>query len=430
MSKAYLLLNGRVSTLHGRGASGLETKTVKNLPQRRHNKLAIPALLAFTALVLALALTTSAQAGIWNTTGSLHTARGGPAIFLDNGQVLVVGGSGNSMEYEWGVPLNSAELYNPATRLWSNTGFMHDARSEFTITRLLNGKVLAVGGTGISGELNSCELYDPATETWNPTGPIATARMMHAATRLPDGRVLVAGGTYYNSVTQNYVTLDSAELYDPATELWSPTGSLKTARKASLVLLPNGKVLAAGGGGSSGFLDSAELYNPGTGLWSYTGSLNTARYAEVTLLFNGKVLVAGGWSGEWTGSEFISYPLSSVELYDPATQLWSYTGSLKTARQEQPATLLGNGQVLTFGGYGRYETILSSGELYNPATGLWRATGSLNNARVGQGAILLPNGKVLAAGGRGSHGTSGILASAELYTPGEALPGINLLLLD
>ena len=125
--------------------------------------------------------------------------------------------------------------------------------------------------------------------------------MMLAAILLPDGRVLVAGGTYYNSVTKNYVILSSDELYDPATGLWSPTGSLNTARTAPLILLPNGKVLAAGGGGAAEPLSSSELYEPSTGLWSYTGSLNAARYAEGTLLPNGKVLVAGGWYWHCTG---------------------------------------------------------------------------------------------------------------------------------
>jgi N-acetylneuraminic acid mutarotase len=411
----------------------LETKTIKNRLQRRHNKLAVAALLAFTALVLALALTPSAQAGIWTTTGSLQTARGGPVILLGNGKVLAVGGWGNDS-----TTLHSAELYDPATQLWTPTGFMAEARNEFALTRLLNGKILAVGGSYYAGEnnyitLNTAELYDPATGLWSPAGFLAQSRMMHAAALLPDGKVLVAGGSY-NSGDKNYVTLSSAEIYDPDTGTWSNTDSLKTARRlSSIIRLPNGKFLAAGGGGSSGFLSSAELYDPDTGLWSYTGSLNTARSVESPILLpNGKVLVAGGWAGEWIGSEFISYPLSSAELYDPATGLWSNTGSLATARQEQPATLLPNGKVLTFGGYGASEEIiLNSAELYEPATGLWRTTGSLNTARVGGNlAILLPNGKVLAAGGRGSSGTSGLLASAELYTPGEALPGINLLLLD
>ena len=76
------------------------------------------------------------------------------------------------------------------------------------------------------------------------------------------------------------------------------TGSLNTARYAhTATLLPNGKVLVAGGGGSSGFLSSVELYDPASGTWTATGSLNAARYLHTaTLLPNGKVLVAGGYN--------------------------------------------------------------------------------------------------------------------------------------
>jgi hypothetical protein len=51
-------------------------------------------------------------------------------------------------------------------------------------------------------------------------------------------------------------------------------------------------------------------------------------------------------------------------------------------------------------------------ELYNPATGTFTATGSLNTARDLHTATLLNNGMVLIAGG---YGSSGYLASAELY---------------
>ena len=74
-------------------------------------------------------------------------------------------------------------------------------------------------------------------------------------------------------------------------------------------MLPNGKVLVAGGGGTSGTLASAELYDPASGTWTATGSLVTARSVHTaTLLPNGKVLVAGGQNGN-------SALLASAELY-------------------------------------------------------------------------------------------------------------------
>src|SRR5439155_22387508 len=57
--------------------------------------------------------------------------------------------------------------------------------------------------------------------TWTATGSLVKARSNHTATLLPDGKVLVAGG---------YPLMASAELYDPASGTWTATGSLITAR--------------------------------------------------------------------------------------------------------------------------------------------------------------------------------------------------------
>src|SRR5262249_31067987 len=118
---------------------------------------------------------------------------------------------------------------------------------------------------------------------------------------------------------------------------WTATGRLGFARRYhTATLLPNGKVLVAGGIGSDNFLNSAELYDPVLGTWAMTGSMDTARFLHTaTLLPNGKVLVTGGYNGRY---------LSSAELYDPGTGTWTATGSLVCARDYHNATVLCNGK--------------------------------------------------------------------------------------
>ena len=79
--------------------------------------------------------------------------------------------------------------------------------------------MLIVGGSSDGHNvLNSAELYDPDTQVWTPTGPLNSPRITHTATLLTDGRVLIAGGS------------NNAELFDPVAGTWTFTGSLGISR--------------------------------------------------------------------------------------------------------------------------------------------------------------------------------------------------------
>jgi N-acetylneuraminic acid mutarotase len=380
---------------------------------RRSTVLAVVALLCVTACGGGGGST----ANTWSSVASTLADRGyGPAAtLLPNGRVLLTGGTdGTVLDF---APLASTEIYDPVADQWSSGASMANPRAYHTVTLLQNGKVLVAGGSVAGGIGNSvtanAELYDPSTNRWSQAGNMANARSNHTATLLRDGKVLVAGG--FGAVVAGERGTASAELYDPSSNTWSSTTSMATARLYhTATLLPNGKVLVAGAYGCSTTCSadaSAELYDPSSNTWSSTTSMTTARDRHTaTLLPNGKVLVAGGDSCSTTCSAD-----TRAELYDPSSNAWSSAGNMANARSAHTATLLQNGKVLVAGGDDITGAITASAELYDPSTNTWSSAGSMIHARIGNTATLLTNGTVLVTGGVYASRINGNGASCELY---------------
>ena len=117
---------------------------------------------------------------------------------------------------------------------------------------------------------------------------------------------------------------------------------------------------------------------------------------------------------------------------DPASETWTFTGSLNTARYFHTATLLPNGMVLVAGGIDSNLNHLDSAELYDPASGTWTVTGSLNAVRDLHTATLLANGMVLVVGGADSqlkcYRECGTVRSCERHLDCDGQPNQSTLL--
>ena len=341
----------------------------------------------------------------WSPTGSMSTTRSDhSAVLLPSGKVFLVGGNGSSI----------TEVYDPGTGTFQTAGQTLVTHGNSVGVALLNdGRVLIEGG---SIAPTAAELYDPVAGTFTPTGsPSQPHGAFQSATLLNDGRVLVVGGLAAPGFA-NASTNAGAEIYDPKTATFKPAGTMTVNRRAhTATLLTDGRVLVAGGEtgaidipGGDLPLNSAEIFDPATGLFSPTNTpMNVDRQRFFSLrLANGKVLVGGG-----------VVPGGSAEIFDPASGVFTLTGSSSVTRNFPITALLSNGIALVGGGAVGPDPAVNSAELYDPLSSAFTPTGNMLIGRVAARATPLLDGRILVTGGFTGTCCAQQLSSAELYTP-------------
>jgi hypothetical protein len=424
------------------------------------------------------------------------------AVELGDGRVLVIGN-----DYETGAP--RAALWDPATSAWRTTQSLNNPRSQFVAVPLADGRVLVTGGlNGTDQSYSSTYVYDsaPGRETWSKSGLMGTARTAASAAVLPDGRVLVAGGYFHvkpsggskrgpGIILADYhlgtspqaaslgprladveppnvgAALATAELFDPATGMWSGTGPLNYARVgAEAITLGDGRVLVVGSGYGFGggvtvdrrAFDTAEIYDPKSGRFSLAGSLPDIDRATlekqgvkganpvperdpepsdpgtlVALDDGGAVLI--GQTGWWKHVGDITRSFR----FDPTTNRWREIGQTWIVIGEPTAVMLEtpgvrnlsgamvaglpDGHVLVAGGSGVTPNGSSIGsdaatgasaELYDPASDTWSAVPPMPEARSDGAVAVLKDGSVLLAGGSTEQSQgSVVLSSAIRFVP-------------
>jgi hypothetical protein len=346
--------------------------------------------------------------GIWIPTGSMVTPRSGQtALRLLDGRVLVLGGDGDASEPA------TAEVYDPASGTWAATRTMLKPRSGFPPTLLLDGRILAGDSDDPAADVVTIgsEVYDPESGTWSSSGKVSTSARFVAdgstATLLQDGKVLVSGPT-------------GAQLYDPDNGTWSATGTMITPRHShTATLLSDGKVLVAGGRDSSerrcdpvgcGYdsAGEAELYDPDTGSWTAIAKPQFVGEGWASLLQDGTVLVMS----------------DSAERYDPTSRTWS-TLAAPPERGKAVALLPDDTVLLAVEGDGCTATAL-----YNPRTGSVTSVSTMLRCVSKIGSVpsytSLLDGTVLVTGGPQCNDDESVCVAtgtAELYVPaGVAVP--------
>ncbi|MFD3993471.1 Kelch repeat-containing protein [Streptomyces sp. NPDC058583] len=371
--------------------------------------------------------------GRWSAAGplpweSILSGATSGAVRLADGRVLIAGGADAALTAQDGTA-----LFDPRHGTWTQGRPLATARRMHATTLLADGRVLVTGGfTGPNASpvqpLATAEVYDPASGDWSTAGELHEARCGHSATLLPDGRVLVAGGAARRSAGSER-SLYSAELFDPQTPGWTKAGDMTDARAFHpAAALPDGRVLVAGGwvatrrdwrGGSA--LAYGECYDPATDTWTPTGSLSAPRSGhELTVLADGSVLATGGGEDEGGADGRLDpYSRATAERWYPAGGgRWTRENDMPCGRTQHRAVRLRTGEVLVMGG-GNYllaDAGYRSAARYDPETRHWTAVPGMAVGRTDFAAVVLSDGRVLVAGGTVRSGPATPTGAAHLLT--------------
>jgi fibronectin type 3 domain-containing protein len=313
------------------------------------------------------------QARVWNPAGGTFTSVPNSLTnmfcsgqcLLPDGRALVVGGHIGAH-----VGLPDTNIFNPTTRAWSKVAPMAVGRWYPTVTALPDGRILVT-----SGEIDCGGCYAPIPEIYDPqfdhytqlTGASQSFPYYPHMFVLGDGSVLAAATTeapivsrVLNIATQTWSVVDPTAVDGGSSAMYAPGKILKSGRSVD----PDQPVIPS----------TATTYvidmNQPTPRWRQTAPMNFARtFHTLTLLPDGTVLATGG--GPDTNAVGVDNAVLAAELWSPVTETWTVLGSMQTPRlYHSNALLLPDARVLVLGG-GRFNggdapTDQKSSEIFSP----------------------------------------------------------------
>ncbi|HEX4488108.1 MAG TPA: kelch repeat-containing protein [Terriglobales bacterium] len=280
-----------------------------------------------------------------------------------NNKIYLFGGSPAG---ENQAPPGIVQEYDPATDRWTSKKKMplpahHLAAVGFS------GKIYVFGGAveaqpGGPNQLptNRAWEYDPAADTWKALAPMPTARMAPVAAEA-GGKIYVIGGASVHPGAKlvslgpkvPHRSLNTNEVYDPATNKWETRMAMPTARNHAAAGVVGGKIYVIGGRLASAFAsagsnsDVVEVYDPAENTWGAAGlRMPTARSAMAFATFGNRILIAGG---EIVDRHMFA-AIRAVEAYDPATNQWTELPILPAARQGVSGAVIGD-RLYVIGGH-------------------------------------------------------------------------------
>jgi len=306
----------------------------------------------------ALFVAPQAEGGTWTKKANMPTARGGISTCVLNDKIYAIGG-GSANGY---TP--TTEEYDPSSDTWAKRNDMPTTRGDASASAV-DGRIYVMGGYGQGQpvEFSTVEEYDPKSDKWKRKSDMPTGRQFFS-TQAVDGKIYAIGGW------RDAKELSIVEEYDPEKDEWTKKKSMPNARFDFASSVVNGKIYIMGGYPIGGgipmendrekILSTVEEYDPKTDIWTKKADMPTPRLALSASSVNGKIYAIGGWDGS-------SY-LAVVEEYDPIIDKWQRKTDIPSQRIRSSASAI-NGKIYIIGGIFRGGTFASTVEEYDPEGG-------------------------------------------------------------
>jgi chitodextrinase len=299
------------------------------------------------------------DARVWDPATNATTTKTAPSnVFcgatdqMKDGRILMVGGHQGA---HYGI--TDTNIFNPATNSWSSAAQMAYPRWYPTVMALADGRYLVVGGESNCNFCNvtQAEVYDAATNHWSPIGsPFDFPYYPHTFV-LPNGKVFISSTTREPIVSQ---------VFDVASGSWTSAGGPVVDGGSAVMYLP-GKVLKTGTS-----VDPDQAVRSATAMsyvidmnqtspapaWRQVASMSYARtFHSLTVLPDGTVLATGG--GPTTAATDTANGVLRAELWSPSTETWTQLPAMAAARlYHSEALLLPDARVVVMGG-GRFDDV-------------------------------------------------------------------------
>ena len=320
----------------------------------------------------------------WTQKADMPTARSYFSTSVVDGKIFAIGGQIRVEADVFGdLTLSKVEMYDPETDTWERRADMPTPRSAAS-TSVVDGKIYTIGGEQVEKikaykgwvnkvkNLPTVEMYDPSTDTWTQKADMPTARS-YFSTSVMEGKIYAIGGA---SIFNEQYRLETVEVYDPSTDTWAKARDMNHARSCAALSVVNGEIYAMGGWGLSEIQDqpdtilsSVEVFNPKMNRWQERTGMAAPKTNHTASVIDDKIYVMGGYFRE--GKTYKT--LSTIEIYDPATDHWTQEPDMLIGRSGHTTEVI-DGQIYIFGGdSNNFYDRLTSVEVYDPRGASQRA---------------------------------------------------------